>query len=125
MDVARRQGERPAAATLFSEFYSPDNPNLTDLDTTYVKMAMSFRDANCAVCHQPEGHGKMNKLVLLQTPVHAASHIDAVLHEIRAGKMPEDDYGDAMDIDPSLKNRLVTDGEAFKNAIDAADAWER
>ena len=119
------KGNAQPEVTLFSEFYSPDNPNLHDLDTTYVKMALSFRDANCTVCHQPEGHGKMNKLVLMQTPVHAASHIDAVLHEIRAGKMPEDDFGDPMAIGPSLKNRLLGDGEAFKNAIDAADAWER
>jgi len=118
-------GHAQPEVTLFSEFYSPDNPNLTVLDAAYRKMALTFRDADCTVCHQPEGHGKMNKLVLLQTPVHAASHIDAVLHEVRAGKMPEDDYGDPIPIKPSLRRRLLADGEEFKEAIDAADKWER
>ena len=118
-------GHAQPEATLFSEFYSPDNPNLTALDAAYRRMALTFRDADCTVCHQPEGHGKMNKLVLLQTPVHAASHIDAVLHEVRTGKMPEDDYGDPIPIKPSLRQRLLSDGGAFKAAIDAADKWER
>jgi hypothetical protein len=118
-------GNAQPRVTLFSEFYSQDNPNLASLDATYRKMALSFRDANCTVCHQPEGHGRMNKLVLLQTPVHAASHIDGVLVEIRSGKMPVDDYGDPLPIKASLRQRLLADGGAFKNAIDAADAWER
>ena len=111
--------------TLFSEYYSPDNPNLAALDAAYYKMALSFRDANCAACHGPEGHFKMNKLVLMQTPVHAASHIDAILVEIRSGKMPVDDYGDPVPIKNTLRHRLLADGESFKHLIDAADAWER
>jgi cytochrome b561 len=118
-------GQAQPKMTLFSEFYSEDNPNLDSLDVSYRKMALTFRDANCTVCHQPEGHGRMNKLVLLQTPVHAASHIDSVLHEVRAGKMPVDDYGDPMRIKPSLRQRLLADGGEFKSAIDAADEWER
>ena len=117
-------GAQPGV-TLFSEFYSTDNPNLASLDVAYRKMALTFRDANCTVCHQPEGHGRMNKLVLLQTPVHAASHIDGVLTEIRSGKMPVDDYGDPIAIKSSLRRRLLADGGEFKAAIDAADAWER
>ncbi len=119
------KGGAEPVVTLFSEFYSADNPNLAALDVAYRKMALSFRDANCTVCHQPEGHGRMNKLVLLQTPVHAASHIDAVLVEIRSGKMPVDDYGDPLTIKTSLRQRLLADGGEFKRVIDAADAWER
>jgi len=117
-------GAQPAV-TLFSEFYSTDNPNLTSLDIAYRKMALTFRDTSCTVCHQPEGHGRMNKLVLLQTPVHAASHIDAVLTEIRSGKMPVDDYGDPIALKGSVKRRLISDAEQFKRAINDADAWER
>jgi cytochrome b561 len=117
-------GAQPVV-TLFSEFYSPDNPRLADLDVAYRKMALAFREADCTMCHQPEGHSRMNKLVLLQTPVHAASHIDAVLVEIRSGKMPVDHYGDPLPIKPALRERLLSEGTEFKRLIDAADAWER
>ena len=97
----------------------------TDSRMTADEMALTFRDANCAACHGPEGHVKMNKLVLMQTPVHAASHIDAILVEIRSGKMPVEDYGDPVPIGNRLRQRLLADGESFKHLIDAADAWER
>jgi cytochrome b561 len=119
------QGGAEPAATLFSEWYSKDNPNLAPLDDAYRKMATSFREADCTVCHQPEGHKGMNKLVLLQTPVHAAIHIDAVLDEVRSGKMPLDVYDDPVKLEPDLKERLIANGEAFKKTIEAADAWER
>jgi cytochrome b561 len=111
--------------TLFSQYYSADNPNLAALDVAYRKMAMSFRSADCTVCHTPDGHRKMNKLVLLQTPLHAATSIDMVLDEVRAGRMPVDNYDDPIKIDPALRAELITNGEAFKRLIDAADAWER
>lgn len=119
------KGGAQPVATLFSEFYSPDNPGLAALDDSYRRMAIAFRNADCTVCHQPEGHRKMNKLTLLQTPLHAATHIDAVLDEIRTGKMPVDDYDDPKKLDPALKAELLDSGEAFKRLIDTADAWER
>lgn len=117
-------GAQPVV-TLFSEMYSPDNPNLAALDDSYRKMAINFRDADCTVCHMPEGHRKMNKLTLLQTPYHAASAIDAVLDEVRDGKMPVDDYNDPKSIDPALRSDLLKNGEAFKQMLLAADHWER
>ena len=67
----------------------------------------------------------MNKLTLLQTPLHAATSIDAVLDEVRTGKMPVDDYDDPKPLDPALKRDLLANGEAFKRLLDTADAWER
>ncbi len=119
------KGGAQPVVTLFSEYYSPDNPNLAALDAAYRKMALNFRNADCTVCHQPEGHWKMNKLTLLQTPLHAATSIDAVLDEVRTGKMPVDDYDDPKPLDPALKRDLLANGEAFKRALDTADAWER
>jgi len=119
------KGEAQPVVTLFSEYYSPDNPNLVALDAAYRKMALNFRNADCTVCHQPEGHWKMNKLTLLQTPLHAATSIDAVLDEVRTGKMPVDDYDDPKPLDPALKRDLLANGEAFKKLLDTADAWER
>ncbi|MBM3560789.1 MAG: hypothetical protein FJX53_13135 [Alphaproteobacteria bacterium] len=119
------KGGAQPVATLFSEHYSPDNPNLQALDVAYRKMAILFRDADCTVCHQPEGHRKMNKLTLLQTPLHAATSIDAVLDEIRTNKMPVDDYDDPKPLNPKLKQDLLDTGEAFKRLLDTADGWER
>jgi len=116
-------GAQPVV-TLFSEYYSRDNPNLEALDVAYRKMALNFRNADCTVCHQPEGHWKMNKLTLLQTPLHAATSIDAVLDEVRTGKMPVDDYDDPKPLDPALRDELLKNGEAFKQLLDTADAWE-
>lgn len=119
-----RGGAQPAV-TLFSEYYSPDNPHLRALDAAYRKMAINFRNADCTVCHQPEGHRKMDKLTLLQTPLHAATSIDAVLDEVRSGKMPVDDYNDPKPLDKAMRDGLLTDGEAFRTLLNTADAWER
>lgn len=119
-----RGGAQPEV-TLFSGMYSPDNPNLAALDDAYRKMALNFRDADCTVCHMPEGHRKMNKLTLLQTPYHAGSAIDAVLDEVRTGKMPVDDYNDPKSIDPALREQLLENGEAFRRMLATADGWER
>ena len=118
-------GAAQPVVTLFSEYYSQDNPNLAALDVAYRNMAINFRNADCTVCHQPEGHRKMNKLTLLQTPLHAATSIDAVLDEVRSGKMPVDDYDDPKPLDPALRRDLLANGEAFKRLLDTADAWER
>lgn len=116
-------GAQPAA-TLFSSWYSPDNPNLNALDAAYRKMARNFRDADCTGCHQPEGHRKMNKLTLLQTPLHAATGIEAVLAEVRAGRMPVDDYDDPRPLPSATRAQLLENGEAFKQMLATADAWE-
>lgn len=117
-------GQAQPVATLFSEYYSADNPNLPALDEAYRKMALIFRNANCTGCHQPEGHWKMNKLTLLQTPLHAATSIDAVLDEVRTGKMPVDEYDDPMPLAPALREALLTEGGAFRDLLNRADGWE-
>lgn len=111
--------------TLFTGMYSADNPTLGHLDQSYRKMAIAFRNADCTVCHQPEGHAKMNKLTLLQTPYHAASAIDAVLDEVKSGKMPVDDYNDPKPLPAKLRAELIEFGEEFKKQLERADAWER
>jgi hypothetical protein len=118
-------GSAQPVVTLFSEFYSKDNPHLGALDAAYRKMAIKFRDADCAVCHAPDGHRVMDKLTLLQTPLHAATSIDAVLDEVRTNRMPVDLSGDPMPLDPALKKDLLTVGEAFRQLIQTADGWER
>ncbi|MSP03705.1 MAG: hypothetical protein EXR05_00265 [Acetobacteraceae bacterium] len=65
------------------------------LDVAYRKMAIHFRDADCIGCHVPERHRKMNKMTLLQTPLHATIAIDAVLVEVCSGRMSVDDNDDS------------------------------
>ncbi|BBK43569.1 hypothetical protein STVA_35890 [Allostella vacuolata] len=111
-------------ATLFSAYYSPDNPHLAALDDGYRRMAISFRNADCTVCHAPDGHRRMNKLTLLQTPLHAAASIDAVIDEVRMNKMPVDDYEDPRPLPPGLRQELLSNGEEFRRLLRTADAWE-
>ncbi|BBK30698.1 hypothetical protein STHU_13320 [Allostella humosa] len=111
-------------ATLFSAYYSLDNPHLAALDESYRRMAISFRNADCTVCHAPDGHRKMNKLTLLQTPLHAAASIDAVIDEVRMNKMPVDDYEDPRPLPPGLRRELLSNGEEFRRLLRTADAWE-
>lgn len=118
-------GSAQPRVTLFSGFYSDDNPAMPALEDSYRKMAISLRNADCTVCHQPEGHSRMNKLTLLQTPLHAATSIEAILYEVRAGKMPVDDYDDPKALSPVIKKALLDNGEAFKKVLDTADEWER
>jgi cytochrome b561 len=119
------EGAAEPKSTLFSAYYSADNPHLPALDEAYRRMAISFRNADCTVCHAPDGHRKMNKLTLLQTPLHAATSIDAVIDEVRMNKMPVDDYEDPRPLPPALRQELLTNGEAFRNLLRTADGWER
>ncbi len=111
-------------ASLFSNKYSHDNPFLAELDSTYKKFALELRDGKCIRCHAPNNRSGMDRLVLLQTPVHAAAEIDGVLKEVRAGDMPQDDFGFKKPIDAALRDSILTSGEQFRAAIEQADQWE-
>jgi len=66
----------------------------------------------------------MDPLVLLQTPLHASGEIDDVLEMVRSGKMPQDEVGLRKEIAPELRAAILQTGEAFRNALNAADQWE-
>jgi hypothetical protein len=119
------QGARQPAVSLFSANYSADNPHVAALDSAYRKFALTLRDADCVGCHAPDGHKKMHTLTLFQTPMHAASNIDLVLREVRANKMPLDDYNDPKKLKADLRNDLLGTGDAFQAVLKKADAWER
>jgi hypothetical protein len=67
----------------------------------------------------------MKTLTLLQTPLHAATNIDDVLREVRADKMPLDDFNDPKKLKPELRNDLLATGDAFQALLKKADAWEK
>lgn len=118
-------GVAQPVVTLFSGLYSDDNPNMAAMDEAYRKFAIGLRDADCTVCHQPAGHSRMNKLTLLNTPLHTATLIGPVLEDVRSGRMPVDDRGDKKALSADLKKKLLTDGEALAALMKAADRWEK
>jgi hypothetical protein len=119
------KGVAQPSVALFSDHYSQDNPHVVALDVAYRKMALTFRDADCVGCHAPDGHKHMRTLTLLQTPLHAATSIGAVLREVRENKMPLDDHNDPKQLKPELKTELLATGEAFQALLKTADTWER
>lgn len=118
------KGHQQPAPTLFAGLYSEKNPHLASLDTTYKQFALAMRDAECTSCHVPNNPDKAKRLVLLQTPLHAASEIERVLKDIKQDRMPLDDSGIEKPLKANLKARLLADAEAFAAVVNASRDWE-
>ena len=118
------KGQTQPAPTLFVGLYSDKNPNMAKLDASYRKLALTMRDAECDSCHVPSNPDKAKRLVLLHTPLHAASEIERLLKDIRGDRMPLDDSGIEKSLKASMKERLLADAEAFEAVIKAAREWE-
>jgi hypothetical protein len=118
-------GEPQPKPTLFVGLFRPDNPYLDKLQTTYKELALAMREGTCNNCHVPNNPEKMKRLVLLQTPAHAAAEIRRVMAEVRTGRMPLDDLGLEKELDPATKASLLKFGAAFESTVNAAYAWER
>lgn len=119
------EGKEQPSVTLFSDVFSPDNPKLAEVDATYRKTAIALRNGDCVGCHSPTGHKVMNALTLLQTPQHAAGSIDEVISTVRDNKMPLDERKDPKALKPEVKDEILTNGAAFKKALQEASAWEK
>jgi hypothetical protein len=117
-------GQLQPRASLFSNRYSSANPYLAPLDNAYREFAAEARKGTCLSCHAPNDQADMDRLVLLQTPIHASGEIDNVLDMVRSGKMPQDDVGMRKEIAPELRAAILETGEAFRNTLKAADQWE-
>lgn len=111
-------------ASLFTNKYSSDNPFLPQLESTYKAFALELRKGTCIRCHAPNNRSGMDRLVLLQTPVHAAAEIDDVLKEVRSGEMPQNDLGFKKPLDPTLREAILTFGARFHDVVATADRWE-
>ena len=118
------KGQQQPAPTLFVGLYSDNNPNLAKLDSSYRKMALTMRDAECDSCHVPNNPDKAKRLVLLQTPLHAASEIERLIKDVKQDRMPLDDSGIEKPLKAALKEKLLADAEAFAAVIKAAREWE-
>ena len=118
------QGQQQPAPTLFVGLYSDKNPFLTKLDMAYKKFALTMRDADCSSCHVPNNPDRMKRLVLLQTPLHAASEIERVIRDVKRDSMPQDEFGMDKPLDDKMKARFLADAEEFAALVKAAREWE-
>jgi len=110
--------------TLFDGLFRVDNPYLSKLDAAYKALALRMRDAQCDSCHVPNNPDGMKRLVLLQTPAHAAGEIQRLMKAVREDKMPLDETGIEQPLDAKLKRALLESGGAFEALVGAAKAWE-
>jgi len=118
------EGREQPVATLFDGLFRRDNPYAGKLDAAYRNFALKLRDAQCLDCHVPNNPEKMKKLVLLQSPAHAAGEIKRVMDAVRKDKMPVDQTGIEQPLDEPIKRALLEQGDAFEALVEAAKGWE-
>ena len=127
-DGARLWRDADSAAqphvALFSARYSSANPFLHDLDAAYRNFAMRLRDESCLECHTPANASKADRLVLLQTPLHAAAEIVDVIKALESEEMPQDDLGLRKAIPAERRAGLLSAAQAFRDALANADTWD-
>ncbi|NRF68149.1 hypothetical protein HLB44_14240 [Aquincola sp. S2] len=117
-------GRTQPKMTLFDGLFAADNPHLANLDDAYRKLALRLREGQCDSCHVPNNPHKSKRLVLLQTPAHAAAEISRVLKSLRIDRMPLDETGIEAPLDKHVKQALLDDGAAFATLVEAARQWE-
>jgi hypothetical protein len=118
-------GEAQPKPALFIGLFRAENPYLEKLQTTYKDLALAMRKGTCNACHAPDNPEKMKRLVLFQTPAHAAAEIKRVMAAVRDNRMPLDDIGIEKELDAETKALLLRFGAAFESTVVAAYAWER
>jgi hypothetical protein len=118
-------GKPQPSAGWFDGLLHPDNPHLGGVIDGYRQFATTMRNASCLSCHVPSNPAGAKTLFLLQTPAHAAGEIKKVLGAVRAGKMPIEYWGDPQPLEEGLRQILLSEGQAFSDAVDQALAWER
>ena len=117
-------GQPQPKPALFIGLFRADNPYLQQLQTTYKDLALAMREGTCNTCHVPDNPEKMKRLVLFQTPAHAAAEIRRVMAAVRDNRMPLDDIGIEKELDAEIKASLLKFGAAFESTVNAAYAWE-
>jgi hypothetical protein len=119
------KGEPQPKPALFVGLFRADNPYLEQLQTTYKDLALAMRNGTCNNCHAPDNPEKMKRLVLFQTPAHAAAEIKRVMAAVRDNRMPLDEIGIEKELDAETKTLLLKYGATFESTVNAAYAWER
>jgi hypothetical protein len=117
-------GKTQPKVTVFDGLFSADNPYAAKLDGAYKSLALRMRDGQCDTCHVPNNPDHMKRLVLLQSPMHAAAEIKRVLKSVKEDKMPQNEWGMEEPLDAKIKDALLREGVAFERVLDAAKQWE-
>jgi hypothetical protein len=117
-------GQVQPQVTLFDGLFRADNPYLPKLDTAYRSLALKMRDAQCDSCHVPDNPDGMKRIVLLQTPAHAAGEIQRLMKAVREDRMPRDEVGIEQPLEAKLKSALLESGGAFEEIVRAAKEWD-
>jgi hypothetical protein len=117
-------GHTQPQVTLFDGLYRPDNPYLAGIDSSYRALALELRVGECSSCHTPDNPRHARRIVLLQTPAHAAGEIKRILRAVRHDDMPEDELGFEKPLAADAKARLLDRATAFDTALTAARDWE-
>ena len=117
-------GQAQPRVMLFASRYQAANPSLLRLDEAYRAFAETMRGASCVACHDPSNTPGASRLILLQTPLHAAAEIRRVLKSVQSGDMPQDDVGMPKEINADLRAAILRSAQAFRDELIAADAWE-
>ncbi len=119
------QGKTQPAVTLFDGLFDSANPYKQGLDGAYRALALSLRESQCLQCHVPNNPQRATKLVLLQSPAHAAAEIKRLMKQVQSDRMPVDEFGLEESLDPKVKTLLLERGKVFEQLVDQARAWER
>lgn len=117
-------GQSQPRPTLFVGLLRSTNPYLGQLDTAFRDLAGELRKGSCHECHAPDNYAATKRLVLMQTPAHAAGEITRIMRAVREDTMPLDDAGLYKELDPAVKASLLKYGAAFESVLDAARDWE-
>jgi hypothetical protein len=117
-------GRTQPKVTVFDGLFMANNPYIGKLDGAYKSFALRLREGQCDQCHVPNNPDGMKKLVLLQSPMHAAAEIKRVLKAVREDRMPRDEIGIEQPLDQATKSALLNEGVAFEKLLDAAKLWE-
>ncbi|MEY4564801.1 MAG: hypothetical protein RLZZ618_4078 [Pseudomonadota bacterium] len=119
------QGRTQPKVTVFDGLFDSQNPHIGQVDQTYKALALRLRESQCNSCHVPNNPDKMKRLVLLQTPAHAAGEVGRLIKSVREDKMPIDKIGVEQPLEAQAKADLLKDAESFERAYLAAKAWEK
>jgi hypothetical protein len=118
------KGKTQPAVTVFDGLFRADNPFIGKLETAYKSLALQLRESQCMQCHVPNNPDGTKRLVLLQSPAHAAAEIKRVIKSVMEDRMPRNEFGAEEPLDEHAKATLLKEGAAFARVVDAAKDWE-
>ena len=118
------QGRSQPVVTVFDGLMDAANPYIGQLDEAYKRLALRLRENQCLECHVPSNPDHSKRLVLLQTPMHAAAEIKRLMESVRKDRMPRDEAGIEAPLEAHAKAVLLQEGAEFERVLDQARRWE-